>query len=123
MSDRPRISEHGEQPLTYGKYVAGFVGSVVLTLCAYLLATRGTAKLGALEVSLALLAISQFVVQMVLFLHVGEEHGPRWKLLAAAFMLGVVLILVGGSLWVMNNLNTRMTPQQMDQYLRSQDNL
>jgi cytochrome o ubiquinol oxidase subunit IV len=65
----------------------------------------------------------QFIVQMFLFLHVGEERGPRLKLLAACLMLGVVLILVFGSLWVMNNLNYRMTPQQITQYMQSQDNL
>jgi len=123
MSDRPRVSEHGEQPLTYGKYVGGFLGSVFLTLCAYWVAVHGTARLSVLEVSLAILAVVQFVMQMLLFLHVGEEHGPRWKLAAAGFMLMILLILVGGSLWIMNNLSTRMTPQQMDQYLRSQDSL
>ena len=39
------------------------------------------------------------------------------------FMLGIVLIIVGGSVWIMNNLNYRMTPQQMEQYLKSQDSL
>ncbi|HEY4160891.1 MAG TPA: cytochrome C oxidase subunit IV family protein [Candidatus Saccharimonadales bacterium] len=123
MSNRPRVSEHGEQSLTYGKYVGGFLGSVFLTLCAYWVAVHGTARPGVLEVSLAILAVVQFVMQMLLFLHVGEERGPRWKLAAAGFMLGIILILVGGSLWIMNNLNTRMTPAQMDQYLRSQDSL
>ncbi|HUB93328.1 MAG TPA: cytochrome C oxidase subunit IV family protein [Verrucomicrobiae bacterium] len=112
------VAEH-ERSLTYGKYLGGFLSSVALTVCAYLLATHGSGK-GLLEILLALLAVTQFVVQMVLFLHVREE---RWRLLAAGFMLGVVLILVVGSLWVMNNLNTRMTPQQVNQYLQSQDSL
>lgn len=123
MSNRPRISEHGEQPLTYGKYVGGFIGSIFLTVCAYQVATHGTARPGVLEISLAILAVTQFIIQMVLFLHVGEERGPRWKLAAAGFMLGIILILVGGSLWIMNNLNTRMTPQQITRYMQSQDNL
>ncbi len=123
MSNRPRVSEHNEHSLTYGKYVGGFLGSIFLTLCAYWIAVHGRGGLGMLEVSLAVLAVVQFILQMVLFLHIGEEHGPRWKLAAAGFMLGIILILVGGSVWIMNNLNTRMTPQQMNQYLRSQDNL
>ena len=117
------VSEHGKQELTYGKYVAGFVGSVVLTLTAYWIATHGAAGGNMLAIVLAVLAIVQFGVQMLLFLHVGEERGPRWKLGMAGMMLSVVLILVFGSIWIMNNLNTRMTPQQMDQYLRSQDSL
>jgi len=40
-------------------------------------------------------------------------------------MLGVVLIIVGGSIWIMNDLNYRMmdSPQQMQKYLKSQDAL
>ncbi len=117
------VSEHGDQKLTYSKYTAGFVGSVVLTLTAYWLATHGTASGNTLAIVLGVLAIVQFAVQMLLFLHVGEERGPRWKLGMAGMMLVVILILVGGSVWIMNNLNTRMTPQQMDQYLKSQDSL
>jgi cytochrome o ubiquinol oxidase operon protein cyoD len=123
MNERPRVSEHDEQPLTYGKYVGGFLGSVFLTLCAYWIAVHGRAGVGMLEIGLAILAVMQFVMQMLLFLHVGEERGPRWKLAAAGFMLMILIILVGGSLWIMNNLNTRMTPEQITQYMQSQDNL
>jgi cytochrome o ubiquinol oxidase operon protein cyoD len=117
------VVEHDEQHLSYGKYVVGFVLSVALTVGAYLIATHCGADRNALAVVLAVLAIVQFFVQMVLFLHVGEERGPRWKLGAAIMMLIVVLILVFASIWIMNNLNYRMTPQQQQQYLQSQDNL
>jgi len=117
------LQDHDERPLTYGKYISGFLGSVALTLCAYWLATHGRASSDTLAIVLAALAISQFVLQMLLFLHVGEEHGPRWRLAAAGCMLAVVLILVLGSIWIMDNLNYRMTPQQILKYMQSQDNL
>jgi cytochrome o ubiquinol oxidase operon protein cyoD len=117
------VSEHGEPQLSYGRYVAGFLGSVVLTLCAYLLATHLSVNKNVLAVLLALLAVSQFVLQMFLFLHIGDERGPRLRMAAAGLMLMVVLILVFGSIWIMNNLNYRMTPQQMNQYMQSQDTL
>ena len=123
MSQKPLVSDHDEQHLTYGKYIGGFLASVVLTLSAYFIATHGTANRNVLAIILAILAIAQFAVQMLLFLHVGEERGPGWRLAAAGLMLMVVLILVFGSLWIMNDLNTRMTPQQINQYMRSQDNL
>jgi len=123
MNHQPLVSEHDEPQLSYGKYVGGFLASISLTLCAYWLATHGAMGSTVLTGVLAGLAIIQFGVQMILFLHVGEERGPRWRLAAACFMLGVVLILVFGSLWIMNNLNYRMTPQQINQYMQSQDNL
>jgi cytochrome o ubiquinol oxidase operon protein cyoD len=119
------VAEHETRHLSLGKYVGGFFASLVLTVTAYVLATRGTADKNVLVALLAGLAIVQFLVQMVFFLHVGEERKPRWKLMVMWLMLAVVLILVGGSIWIMNNLNYRMmaSPQQQEQYLRSQDSL
>lgn len=118
------VAEHGEEPhLSYRKYLLGFVSSLALTVGAYLLATNSTVSKTTLALILAAFALTQFIVQMVLFLHIAEERGPRWKLGAALMMLIVVLILVFASIWIMNNLNYRMTPQQIQQYLKSQDNL
>jgi len=119
------VAEHDEQQFSYGKYIAGFVSSVALTLLAYLLATRAHINHNLLIGFLAVLAITQFMVQMVFFLHIGEERQPRWKLYMLLLMLCVVLIVVLGSLWIMNNLNYRMmsSPQTQEQYLKSQDAL
>jgi cytochrome o ubiquinol oxidase operon protein cyoD len=55
----------------------------------------------------------------------GRESKPRWKFIFLLFALLVVGIVVGGSLWIMNNLNYHMmlSPQQTTQYLNSQDGL
>lgn len=124
MSQRALVSEHDEEPkLSYGKYALGFLTSVALTIGAYMLAMHGGYDKHELVILLAVLALTQFVVQMVLFLHVGEERGPKWKFGAMIMMLTVVIVLVAGSIWIMNNLNYRMTPQQIQHYLQSQDSL
>lgn len=123
MSKQAVVSEHDEIHYSYGKYAGGFVASIALTLSAYWLTTRGNTDGNVLVVVLAALAIVQFIVQMILFLHIGEERGPRLKLVTAGMMLTVVLILVVGSIWIMNNLNYRMTQKQILQYMQSQDNL
>lgn len=122
-STHKTIAEHETAHLSLTKYIGGFAASLALTLTAYWLATHGRADKNTLVAVLAGLAIVQFMVQMVFFLHVGEERRPRWKLMIMWLMLIVVLILVGGSIWIMNNLNYRMTPQQQEQYMRSQDSL
>ena len=53
---------------------------------------------------LIVLAVAQLFVQLILFLHLGEERKPRWNLTALIFALLVVAILVGGTIWIMNNL-------------------
>jgi len=117
------VSEHQAHPLSVGKYIFGFISSVVVTMVAYLLVTRGTFSHPVTIGMISGLAILQYLLQMVFFLHVGDERPPRWKLAVMLMMLMVVLIVVFGSLWIMNNLNTRMTPEQMNQYLKSQDAL
>lgn len=102
-------------------YVAGFVLSLILTLAAYLIATRNTFTGWGLVYALAALAITQLVVQLVFFLHLGRESRPRWNLTVALFAVMVVSIVVFGSLWIMKNLNYRhmhgLTPTQTDKLI------
>ncbi|MCL4357316.1 cytochrome C oxidase subunit IV family protein [Patescibacteria group bacterium] len=74
---------------------------------------------------LAVLTLIQFLVQLFFFLHVGREFSPRFKLMMTTFMILVVIILVGGSLWIMHSLNGRVMPstKQKEQYMNAQDNL
>jgi len=102
---------------TLKSYVAGFGLSILLTLGAYFLANAHVQS-GHLWPSshqllvawLVGLALVQFVVQLIFFLHLGRETKPRWNLLVFGFMGLVVAILVFGSLWIMNNLNYNMMP-------------
>lgn len=114
--------EHDQDHGTLGLYVSGFVLSVCLTLAAYLMVTHHTLSKWPLVAAIATLAIVQFLVQLTFFLHIGREARPRWRLGVLGFMLLIVLIIVIGSLWIMNNLNYRMTSQdQINNYLQKQD--
>ncbi len=53
---------------------------------------------------LLVLAIMQLVVQVICFLHLGEEPKPRWKLIVFLYTTLIVLIVVVGSLWIMDHL-------------------
>lgn len=91
-------------------YIIGFVLSVLFTLAAFglnffheqtghVFPTHETI----LPILIAL-ALLQLVVQLVFFLHLGHEKGPRWNLLTFLFAALVVGILVGGTLWIMQHL-------------------
>lgn len=102
-------------------YMVGFGLSILLTMIAFELVTKHVLHGAGLVTILIGLALIQFWVQLFFFLHLGKETKPRWKLLVLVFMVLVVLILVGGSIWIMNNLNYRMTPQQINNYMQNQD--
>lgn len=89
-------------------YVIGFILSIALTLTAYAVVTSRAVMGVWLMITLAALALTQVVVQLIFFLHLGNEPKPRWKLAAFLSMLVVLVIIVGGSLWIMYHLDYNM---------------
>lgn len=107
-------------------YILGFTLSLTLTVTAYLLVSLGRVATNPALLLIAALALVQFVVQLVYFLHITPESKPRWKLLVFGFMLLVVTILVLGSLWIMYNLDynhVHPMTEPVNNYLHSQDGL
>lgn len=102
-----------------GSYVCGFVFAIGLTLVAYFLVTNHVLTGGLLTVVIMGLAAVQLVVQLVFFLHLGRDKGSRWNVATFYFMLLILLVIVAGSLWIMENLNYNMmmTPEQMNEYM------
>lgn len=90
------------------RYSLGFVGSIALTLAAYLLVTQSSIDGSLLLWAIALLAIIQLFVQMVCFLHLGEEDRPRWRMWSFVSITGALLLIVFGSIWIMHNLGYHM---------------
>jgi cytochrome o ubiquinol oxidase operon protein cyoD len=116
-------------PASLKAYITGFVISLVLTLTAYVLVRNHTTSTTQAITSPVLigivltLAMAQFITQLIFFLHLGTETKPRWKLMVFYFMVIIVVIFVGGSLWIMGNLNNHMSTQQINSYMNSQDGI
>lgn len=124
-SKKPTISEFSPPHVSMRTYVNGFIACIALTLLAYTAATSAALSNNVAIGIVAVLAVVQCVVQLRGFLHLGHEFKPRWKLGVFVIMLSIVLILVIGSLWIMNNLNYRMmsSPSQENEYVQGQDGL
>jgi cytochrome o ubiquinol oxidase operon protein cyoD len=93
---------------TYLAYVIGFLGSVILTALAFYLVWAETLQGGPLIITIVALAIVQAIVQLIFFLHLGNEPKPRWETLIFSFMVLVLLIIALGTLWIMYDLNNRV---------------
>jgi cytochrome o ubiquinol oxidase operon protein cyoD len=110
------------QKSSFIQYTVGFVLSVLLTLAAYVAAVNKFLTGWDLVIFLIILAIAQLIVQLLLFLHMGDERRPRWNLMAFLFMALMVLVIGIGSIWIMHNLNYRMMPQhEVQEYMEKQD--
>lgn len=99
-------SEHG----TTGSYVTGFVLSLLFTLIPYYLVVEKAVSGKALLATILGFAAMQMVVQVVFFLHLGREKKPRWQLIFLIMTIGGIMLVVGGSLWIMHHLHYNMTP-------------
>jgi cytochrome o ubiquinol oxidase subunit IV len=97
-------------------YISGFILSVALTLVAFMMVSDKLLHGWSLIIALMFCAVIQLMVQLIFFLHLDQEKKPRWNLQAFLFMALVLLIIVIGSLWIMNNLNYHMmSPEEIKQ--------
>lgn len=127
MKPNPRDA-HSRQHYTAAPYVVGFVLSIMLTLGAYWLAAENILAGWQLAGAITGLALVQLVVQLIFFLHVGRRKqaaadDPRWDRLVLYFSATVVIIVVAGSLWIMNNVQGygggrhQPSPQEVERQL------
>lgn len=94
---------HGSQK----SYFIGFLLSIILTLAAYYIIESKHFGNGLATLLVVGLGLAQAWIQLYFFLHVFDEAHPRWNLLSLLFMAMVVFIIVGGSLWIMKDLEYR----------------
>lgn len=93
--------------------VIGFVASLVFTATAFLIFFRPEffdlgMKMNILIVFI--LAMLQCTAQSIFFLNILSEKGPRWNLVVFASTISIIIIIIVGSIWIMNHLDYRMMP-------------
>jgi cytochrome o ubiquinol oxidase operon protein cyoD len=89
-------------------YIWGLGLAIVLTAVAFGLAVFRVLSGGALLAAIGLLALVQIAVQFRLFLHIDLSRQKREDLQLILFTGLLVLLMVGGSLWIMASLDARM---------------
>lgn len=93
---------------TLKAYIIGFIGSLVLTIISFSLVHTKIISGQTLLYTVVSLALVQAVIQLLFFLHVGQEAKPRWETVVFLFMLMVLVIVAFGTLWIMQDLDARM---------------
>ncbi len=91
-------------------YLTGFLLSILLTLVAYFIVVEHIFNNRVLVSTIIGLGIIQMFIQLLFFLHLGQEPKPYWNCQLFLFMLTILLILVMGSLWIMENLRYNVMP-------------
>jgi cytochrome o ubiquinol oxidase subunit IV len=99
-------------------YVVGLGLAVLLTAVSFFVAGTDLVWQPSIPVAIIVLAIAQMGVHLVFFLHITTGADNTNNVLALAFGIMIVVLVIGGSLWIMANLNHNMMP--MDQMMQMQ---
>jgi len=102
--------EEGSHWVRNANYGLGF--SILLTVSAFLLAGSNIIYEPAIPVALIVLAIAQMGVHLVFFLHITTGPDNTNNVLALAFGVLVVFVVVIGSVWIMSHLHENMSPME-----------
>jgi cytochrome o ubiquinol oxidase subunit IV len=89
-------------------YLTGFVLSLILTAIPFALVMRGALSSSAAIAGICGAGLVQILVHLHYFLHLDTSSAARWNVVALIFTLLIMVLFVGGTLWIMNSLYYRM---------------
>ena len=108
------VQTHG----TRRSYLIGLGYAVVLTLASFWASSTDVIYPHGVPILLGVLAIAQMGIHLVFFLHISSAPDQTNNILALAFGIFVVGLLVFGSMIIMAHLNHNMMP--MDRLMQMQ---
>ena len=121
ISHRPDLAPgdvEGSVTIRVLGYLTGLGLAILLTATSFFVAGTDLVWLPSIPVAIIVLAIAQMGVHLVFFLHITTGPDNTNNVMALAFGLLIVFLVIDGSLWIMANLNQNMMP--MDELMQMQ---
>ena len=110
LDDRTPGVEHEESVANVLSYTAGLGLAILATIGSFVVSQTNLLWGPGVPVGLIVLAFAQIGVHLVFFLHLGSGPDNTNNILALAFGLLIVFLVITGSCWIMINLNANMMP-------------
>ena len=110
FGDRTPGVEQSESTANFPSYTAGLALAILATIASFVVAQTDLLWPPGIAVGLVVLALAQIGVHLVFFLHLGSGPDHTNNILALAFGVLIVFLVITGSLWIIANLNANMTP-------------
>jgi cytochrome o ubiquinol oxidase subunit IV len=102
------IDSAGASRGTIKSYLTGFVFSLILTAIPFAMVMTGAWSSGATLAGILGAGVSQILVHLYYFLHLNASSAARWNVLALIFTVLIMVLFVGGTIWIMHSLHYRM---------------
>ena len=117
--DRPSREMDASAPSEFLVYTIGLFVAVLLTATSFWAANTTLLWPGGVFLGLAVLAIAQMGIHLVFFLHVTTGPDNTNNVMALAFGVLIVMLVVVGSLLIMADLNDMMMgPELMNLHMQ-----
>jgi cytochrome o ubiquinol oxidase operon protein cyoD len=119
--DRPVLADiDAAAPSGVVIYTVGLLIALVLTAISFWVANTSLIWPPGIWLGLTVLAIAQMGIHLVFFLHITSGPDNTNNVLALAFGVLVVVLVVVGSLWIMSDLNNSMmlSPELMNLHMQ-----
>jgi cytochrome o ubiquinol oxidase operon protein cyoD len=108
LADRtPGVEEH-ESTASVQSYTVGLGLAIAATIASFVVSQTDLLWPPGVPVGLIVLALAQIGVHLVFFLHLGSGPDQTNNILALAFGVLIVLLVIGGSIWIIAHLNANM---------------
>lgn len=101
--------EHG----TTLSYIVGFALSLAFTIIPYYMVVHKTATGSVLLATILGFAVLQMFIQIFFFLHLGRGPKPLYNVVFFFATALTIVVIIGASLFIMNNLYRNMSPQEV----------
>ena len=102
-----------EQSARLATYVVGLGLATLLTLASFWAGNTNLIYGPGIPVALATLAVAQMGIHLVFFLHLGSGPDSTNNILALAFGVLIVFLIITGSIWIITNLHSNMMPMSV----------
>ncbi|KRR04489.1 cytochrome o ubiquinol oxidase subunit IV [Bradyrhizobium valentinum] len=106
--DTPSEEMQARAPSETQVYTIGLLVALILTATSFWVANTSLLWPGGVGLGLAVLAISQMGIHLVFFLHITSGPDSTNNILALAFGLLIVFVVVVGTMWIVTDLNDSM---------------
>ena len=93
-------------------YLIGLGLAILITAVAFFISGTSLVWHPSIPIALVVLAIAQIGVHLVFFIHITTGPDNVNNVLALAFGVLIVMLLIVGTLWIMSNLNHNMMPME-----------
>lgn len=123
MNKQSHKTTHSNEHGSTSSYVVGFILSLIFTIIPYHLVVNKVISGDALLAAILGIGVVQMIIQLVFFLHLGRGPKPFYNVVFFFATAATIIVVIGASIFIMDNLYRTMSPQEIIQRISQGENI